>query len=370
MKAYVHLMRYHYAEDEISPYLGEIMMSLRRNISEDSSTEEKIQGLQALTITCITSGPPTAYTQLYSSVEKLCEDPQETVKTEAIWALAACAAFGGGGSAAYQELCQYFLDIIVSDGETIQALDSGSVVTTALQAWAFLASYLPDLHEQADEPLDAFMNQLESTDPSVQAEAASNIAQLFEAIQKHKNDEDDEDVPDPFQRERHLIMERLKEIQKDSVKSVSRKNRQNVRSTFKSVITSLEKGKGPGYSTAGRQGANPHKGSGGVRGGEKHGDTLFREYGYREKIRIGGDVMIIDAWDLAARAEALRVFLRGGFSEHMLENDLVRDIFMAAEFRHVPTSSSRKGKGSKSSGDDEGHYSGKPPKNWVADLSD
>lgn len=55
-------------------------------------------------------------------------------------------------------------------------------------------------------------------------------------------------------------------------------------------------------------------------------DGEFQEFGYKEKVRVYDQVMVIDTWALRARVQALRTHLRLGFAEHFMENPNVETI--------------------------------------------
>lgn len=342
--------------------MSDIIPALVKSI-RGNSAEEQTFALQALAVTLITCPSQTVHDHIYHTLKGVCEDTEEeTVKVEAIRALSVSAAYGGGSDSAYEEVCQFFMEIIESDGAAAGADNNGAVVTAAMQAWAFIATYSPDLHDQAEEAMEAFMEQLDSTDPDVQASAGSNIALLFEAVRQH---EEKSEETLSLQYNEHRIIKRLSEIVRDSSKSISRKDRKNRRSNLTSVVISLEQGKGPGYSTARRQTVNPNKGSGGIKGGEKNTDRVFHEFGYREKVRIDDQVMLINAWSLQARVDALRTFLQGGLAEHFMKNPLLEVVLEDAEVEPVGTGS----RTYKRAGGDEETFSRKPPK-YATDVSD
>jgi len=337
LNAYVHLLRHHYAKTIIDGSLSEIIASILRSIRSGDSADERTLGMRALNVTVITSPSSNVFDRAYQILKGVCEDSdEEKVKIEAIRSLSATVLYGGGGSASYDEVLQFLVEIIESDGGAVHAQDNGSVVSAALQAWGLVASYVPDLLDQAEQAMEAFMEQLDSTDAEVQTGAGSNIALLFEVARDHE-----EQTGEKFdmQYNQHRIMTRMAEIVRESSKSISKRDRKHLRSSFTSIVTSLERGKGPGYSTAGRGGANPHVGGGGT--GEADGGA-FQEFGYREKIRVGDQLMVIDTWSLQARVEALKALLGGGFPVHFMDNPLMEEILEDAEVEQLATAADRK----------------------------
>lgn len=336
LKAYVHLLRHHYAKNVVDSYLPDIIIALLRSIRAGGSPEERSLAMKALNVTILTSPAQTVFDHAFQTLKGLCQDDdEEKVKIEAIHALSASVLYGGGGSAAYDEVLEFLIEIIESDGGAVNAQDRGQVVSAALQAWGVVASYVPDLLDQSEQAMDAFIEQLDSTDVEVQTSAGSNIALLFEVARDHE-----EETGEKFalQYNQHRIMTRMAEIVRESSKSISKRHRRHLRSNFTSIVTSLERGKGPGYSTARR---DPGDSSGGPGSDDDHSS----EFGYRDKIQVQGQLIVIDTWSLQARIQALRMLLGGGFATHFTDNPLVGEILGGADVEEVATAADRKWKG-------------------------
>lgn len=333
--AYNHLLRHHFAQRHLERSAAELVPIFLRDIRNGSSDEERSRALKAFILTLLTCPSETVFEQALPILKAACYDVEdENIKVEAIYALGVAVTYGGGSSNAAEEMLDFLLEIVESDGESVAAGDSGAVVTAALQAWAFVASHMEDLTVQSEPAIEAFMEQLDSSDPDVQTSAGVNIALLFEAARDYE-----EETGESFnmQYNQHRIMTRMAEIVRDSSKTVSKKGRRHLRSNFSSIVTSLERGKGPGYSTAGRSGPNPHVGGSKA---EEHGE--LREFGYRERIRIHNQFVLIDTWSLHARAELLKMLLGGGFGVHFLENPVVQDILESAQVEYVASPKTRK----------------------------
>ncbi|KAK4241021.1 interferon-related developmental regulator-domain-containing protein [Achaetomium macrosporum] len=333
--AYNHLLKHHFAQRQLDRSVAEIVPILLRGIRSGSSDEERLRALKAFTLTVLTCPSETVFEQALPILKAACHDAEgEDIKVAAIHALCIAVSYGGGSATAAEETLDFLLEIIESDGQSVGAADSGPVVTAALQAWAFVASHMEDLTVQSEPAIEAFMEQLDSSDPEVQTSAGVNIALLFEAARDYE-----EETGESFdmQYNQYRIMTRMAEIVRDSSKAVSKRGRRHIRSNFSSIVTSLERGKGPGYSTAGRSGPNPHTGGSKA---EDQGDV--QEFGYREKLRIHNQVLLIDTWSLHARAELLKTLLGGGLGIHYLENPVVKDILNDAEVEFVSSSKRRK----------------------------
>lgn len=331
LAAYVHLLRYHVGKREVERSYSEILSALLKSIKSSPSAHERSLALKALTITILTHSSDFVYEYVESTVKRVClDDEDDDVKIDAIYALAMAALYGGGSAPDWEDVTLFLLAIVESDGRSIGADDSGPVVVAALDAWALIASYLDNLVDQSQQALEAFVEQLDSTDVEVQASAGSDIAFLFEVARRHneREDEDSDDDDSDGSRETYnlhydpqKLISQMSELARQSSKSISKKDRRHLRSRFTSIVTSLELGKGPGYSTSGRPMANPHTG-----GRRLDTDSDIQEFGYRERLRVNDYVIVVDSWSLSARLYFLRAILGGGFAEHFEHNAAMRDI--------------------------------------------
>ena len=183
LTAYVFLLRHHYAAAQIERSVPEIVAALLRSI-KGGSAAEATQALRALSVTTLTCPSESTYEAAYDALRTACEDADaadEAVKAEALYAMSTAVLYGGGATEAADELLDFLVEIIGSDGQAAGAADSGAVVGAALQAWAFVASHLDDLSAHCEQAMEAFVEQLDSTDADVAVAAGSGIALLFEA---------------------------------------------------------------------------------------------------------------------------------------------------------------------------------------------
>ncbi|KAK0651530.1 interferon-related developmental regulator-domain-containing protein [Cercophora newfieldiana] len=333
LAAYLHLVRHHFAENQIARLSSDIIPALLRSVREGVGEQERVLALKALVVTLLTSPSEKSSGALLTTLKSLCQEAEVKVKVQAIYALMVTITHGGGGDAAGEELLDFLLEIIESDGESVDASDSGAVVSAALKAWGFVASFLDDMAERSDNVMDAFIDQLDSTDPEVQSSAGTNIAFLFEAAREH---EEETGESNKMQHHTYRIMTRMGEIVKDSSKAISKKGRRELRFNFTSIVTSLERGVGPGYRASGR-GDNPHVG-----GAKLRLQDNFEEFGYKETLRVHNKVVLIDTWLLHVRVEALKMLLGGGLPTHYLENPVVQDMLETADVNYVATGIDRK----------------------------
>lgn len=218
------------------------------------------------------------------------------------------------------------LEIIESDGASVEAQDDADVVIAALEQWGLLATQIEDLEDDTEAAAEAFVEQLESADSGVQIAAGENIALLFEKSYTAAEDDDGEDsdkddpehpefIPDgprfvkryQVYRRQDKLLHTLDELARISTRRISKKDRKTLHASFVDIRNSVEKPtRGPGYSTALDFETGKAKGAG----------TL--------KIRINSGVVIrIDKWWKLMRVNALKRALQGGFTHHYDQNETI-----------------------------------------------
>ena len=219
-----------------------------------------------------------------------------------------------------------FLEIIESDGASIDARDEGNVVVAALEGWGLLATDIEDLEEETETAIEAFVEQLESSDAGVQIAAGENIALLYEKsfTEREEDEEIEDDAEDEYHpehtkggeklvrryqvyRNQPKLLQTLDELATVSTRRISKKDRKTLHSSFTDIRNSVEKpSRGPGYSTAIDQESGRAYGAG------------------RMKVRINRNLEVrIDKWWKLLRLNALRRTLQGGFAYHYEQNEIV-----------------------------------------------
>jgi Interferon-related developmental regulator (IFRD) len=219
----------------------------------------------------------------------------------------------------------YLLEIIESDGNSVGSGDDGAVVTAALEEWGFLATQLEDMEDTTEEAMEAFVEQLDSSEPSVQIAAGENIALLYEKSYTEAEEdeevesEDDEDPEDETSRDGPKMIKRyepyrrldklrhtLSDLASISSRRLSKKDRKSLHTNFSDILNSVENPtRGPRYQNAVNQ-------------------ETGKRYGSRMTIRIHrSGVMKIDKWWKLHRLQALRRILAGGFVTHYEKNEVV-----------------------------------------------
>ena len=328
LEVYIKTLRNHYNPhthewlDESAQALAEHFL---RTANRGLTARERLLSLYALNITLGTTEEVDIYEDYHQAIRQIIiDDDDEDCEIFAIYALCFAVLYGGGDEEIAQELLDYLSQIVQTDGESIEAHGSGPVVSAALQAWSFVASHVEDISDAAWVAMDAFVDQLDSTDMEVQAHAASCIAFIYEGSRNH---EEETDEPFNLPYDPHLLAKRMAEITKQTFKGVAKKDRKALRDGLNSAITSLERGVGPGYSTAGF--TPDHRGE--KPAGKPNEDGVV-EFGYRQKLRLGNYVAPIESWGLLARVDMMKLFFGGHLLRHIFDNPVVAECLSDVEF--------------------------------------
>lgn len=208
----------------------------------------------------------------------------------------------------------FLLEIIESDGQNVGAGDDGAVVTAALEEWGSLCTQLDDAENVTHTSIDALVEQLESSDISVQIAAGENIALLYE---KSYTVAEEDELDDPHEHGKKFVqryspyprhetlLETLQRLSSGSKKYLSKKNKKTQHSAFADILHSVENPlKGPRYSEA--------------------LDKNDRVRGSRMTVRVHSKgVLRVDRWWKLHRLQFLRRILQGGFLNHWVENPVI-----------------------------------------------
>ncbi|KFY30995.1 hypothetical protein V493_01486 [Pseudogymnoascus sp. VKM F-4281 (FW-2241)] len=322
---YVHLLTTHYAFDTITPQRADLLAAFLKSIKAESSEKETQLAIRAIAITLITSPSDTAYATVFPAIKRSYTSSESiAVKTTAISSLGSILMYGGAADEATEELLDELLEIIESDGASIDAADEAPVVVAALESWGFLATSLDDMEDRTEDAMDAFVEQLESTDAAVQIAAGENIALLFEKSYTDREEddgppeevEDDEGFPLDnslvkrynVYRQTNQLQHTLRQLAAVSSKSISRKDRKHLHASFGDILCTVEHPqRGPRYQKAIDQ-------------------ETGKRYGSRMRVKVhGGGSMTIDRWWKLMRLHELRRVLGGGFVVHYEHNEVVFD---------------------------------------------
>ena len=321
---YCRLSENHFVEDEIKRYLKDLLESFTKSIKYGSRVGETTLALHALKLLVITANDDTIYDSVKQLLTQTISDsPSNLIKAAAIHCLGACTFFGGGAEEDHLEQMEFFLDIASSDGHAIDAMDDSNCVTAALHEWGLLATEVEDLQTESEVAIPVFMDQLESSEPSVQIAAGENIAFLYEKSYTPQEDADDKgaseddaslssagnlDGPKLIKRYNAYhntphLEHALQSLATVSGKRIGKKDKKTLHSNFVSILTTVQDPRcGPMYSTAIDQDTNRH-------------------YGSKCTVKGREGTINVDRWWKWIRLAALRRILQGGFAEHYYQGN-------------------------------------------------
>ncbi|KAJ5662852.1 Interferon-related developmental regulator N-terminal [Penicillium longicatenatum] len=324
LAAFCRLTKYHYAVEEIYASVTDLLAAFARSVRSDSARETTL-ALRAIELLAITASDDKVFENTEPLLTRTIQDSSSNaVKSAAIQCLSACTIFGGAGEDGILDQMTFLLDIVASDGQSINAPDDPLSVTAALQAWGFLAAEIEDFEDESEESVQILMDQLESGDSAVQIAAGENIALLYEKSYTPQEDDDDEGEEDSEDSDEHEtatngpklvkrynayhntpeLERQLQSLAHVHSKTISKRDKKSLHSNFASILTTVENPRrGPRYNMAINQDTNRH-----------YGSTLTVKIG-----RHG--VMSIDRWWKWTRLTALRRILQGGFTEHYFQGN-------------------------------------------------
>jgi hypothetical protein len=327
LAAFCRLTKYHYAEEETRPHITDLLSAFARSVRSESSTRETTLALRAIGLLVITSCDDKIYENTESLLTRCIRDSTSpAVKAAAIYCLGACTNFGGAGEEGILEQMTFLLDIIASDGQSIEAADDASSVTAALHVWGFLLSEVDDFESESEEAVQIFIDQLDSGDSGVQIAAGENIALLYEKSYTPQEDDDDEDGEEEDESDEHAnddlaggpklikrynayhntpeLERQLANLATIHSKRISKREKKSLHGNFASILNTVENPRrGPRYNMAIDQDTNRH-----------YGSTLTVKIGHH-------GIMSIDRWWKWVRLQSLRRILQGGFAEHYFQGN-------------------------------------------------
>ncbi|KAF2186319.1 IFRD domain-containing protein [Zopfia rhizophila CBS 207.26] len=327
LNGFAHILMAKYAKDDIEKRMNELLPSILKSIKAETSERETVTALKALSVTIITLDSEDIYDSVADLLKRTISDSESTqTKISAIHALGVATFFGGASEEETEDIMAFLFEIIESDGLSVDAHDEGTVVIAALEEWGLLATEIEDLEDATEASIEAFVDQLQSSDAGVQIAAGENIALLYEKSytpleedeEVSEEDLDPEDEDDPrtenkmvkrytVYRRQDQLLHALDELANISTRKISKKDRKTLHSSFADIRNSVEKPtRGPKYSTALDQ------------------ETGRTYGGGRMKVKINRNVEVrIDKWWKLQRLNALRRVLQGGFVHQYDENEAV-----------------------------------------------
>lgn len=321
----------HFAKEEIKSKMGELIPAMLKSVKSGQTERETVLALKGLALMLVTDPSESFYDAVAGPIKSTISDAQHpTAKKAAIHALSIVTFYGGASVEETESVMDHFLEIVSSDGSSVDEADNAEIVVSAIEEWGFLATQLEDLEETTEVAMETFVDQIDSSDVGVQLAAGDNIALLFEKsfTEAESDDEIEEGDTDgrlpangnehdgngevmikryTVYRQQHQLEVRLAELAKASSKRVSKKDRKSLHINFTDILRTVEKPtRGPRYSTA--------------------LDEDGYEMGSRLKINVrGSGKMVIDKWWKLHRLNALKRLLQGGFLEHYEHNETIYD---------------------------------------------
>lgn len=324
LNAYAHILMARYAKDDIESRVDELLPAILRSVKSETTERETVTALRALAATIVTLDSDDVYDSVADTLKRTISNSDSTqIKISAIHAYGTAAFFGGTSEEELEDVMSFFLEIIESDGLSVDAHDEGSVVIASLEEWGLLATAVDDLEAATEAAIEAFVDQLQSSDAGVQIAAGENIALMYEKSyteleedEQLSEESDDEDARRNGGKmvKRYTVYRRQDQLLHDldalaniSSRRISKKDRKTLHSNFADIRNSVEKPtRGPRYSTALDQDTGMTYGAG------------------RMRVKINRNVEVrIDKWWKLQRLNALRRVLQAGFTQHFDDNEAV-----------------------------------------------
>ena len=282
----------------------------------------------ALSVTLLTSQSSTIYEAVIETIKRTITGSVSTeVKTEAIHTLGILSFYGDISDDETLDNLAFLLDIVSTDGGSIDTLDVAEPVAASLEEWGFLATMIEDISAESEEAMDAFVDQLSSDYASVAIAAGENIALLYEKAYTPLEEDEPADEADENNvvvttdgrgrkaiyikrydtyRRQDQLEHTLDGLAKLNVRSMSRSTKKSLHASFADVYNSVQHPtRGPRYSTAIDAETGNH-------------------YGSRLKLKTGkGESASVDKWWQLHRLNGLKRVLQGGFMTHYEANEAI-----------------------------------------------
>ncbi|KAK7206590.1 interferon-related developmental regulator-domain-containing protein [Myxozyma melibiosi] len=154
-----------------------------RSLKNGRSDKETILAAKVLSVLVVTD-PENAvwYTDSAPTLKDLIFSVEDlAVKAVCITALGSVTFFSSVvDDEELEQTIDFLLDIVTSDGSSIQAADSDVVVAATINVIGFLISKMDDAYELAQSAIPVMVDQLESSEVSIRMAAGNVIALLYE----------------------------------------------------------------------------------------------------------------------------------------------------------------------------------------------
>ena len=301
---YVIILRHLFAQEQLANKVSQICTSLVKAVANTAHEKEQLTALRALQVTIVTESSYDYEEKCSSAVRSAIESDSSThVKVEALHALGLMHFLVVDSEDESEEIMDFLLEIVSSDGHFVNSHDDGAVVAAAAQMWTLLATQMEDLEAVSSDAIETFAEQLDSADAGVQIACGVAIALLYEKsftpVEEDEEVSDDEDGNrvqkiqryEAYRRKDQLL-QRLTAITRLSPKSMSKKTKRALHANFQDIVRTV---------------TNPIKGP-----------------KLRKRVRINDDTSIeVDAWWKLVVIDEFKRVLQAGFLEHYRHNKVI-----------------------------------------------
>ncbi|KAK4989026.1 hypothetical protein LTR50_003495 [Elasticomyces elasticus] len=360
LSAYAHILAMRYARAEIRGRIGEILPAVLKSVKAGTTEKEVVAALKALALTLITDPTDAIHEAVQQPLKQTITDsPHASAKAAATHALGVATFYGGAASPEEtQEVLDFLLEIVETDGGAAEAADDAALVTAALEEWGLLATAVEDMEEPSEAAMEAFVDQLDAADVRVQIAAGENIALLYEksyteleSDEEEGGDEEEGSASDsdhsstsssssstsstnhhnnnnnpsgpklkkrytPYRRP-DILRQTLRALSKTSNRQLSKRDRKALHANFADILHAVRHPtRGPRYRTALCEATGREYGSG----------MVLRIGGGGGGGRGGGGVVRVDTWAKLLRLRALRRVLGAGVAVHLMGNEGVWEV--------------------------------------------
>jgi hypothetical protein len=336
LASFVRILTAHHLADELYGRVADLIPALLRSVKAETTERETILALKAIALTIISFQDDINYDGVAAQLKRtICDTQSLPTKAAAIHSLGTCVALCGAGEEEINEVLNFLLEIVSSDGSFVDATDDADTVIAALQEYGFLTTYVEDLEAESEDAVATFVDQLDSDNVHVEIAAGENIALLYEKSYTPMEEDDNlsdleetednsssgedsgnSDGPKLIKRynayhNTYEVLEKVQTLASLSTRKLNKHDKKRLHQSFASIRITVE---------------NPKLG-------------LQTNSASRMTVRIHQEgEMKVDKWWKLMRLNALRRLLQGGFVNHYFEGNkqvldtlplIMRDVNMA-----------------------------------------
>lgn len=308
----IRLLSHKYTANILSSRRDTLLDMLNRSVKKDKSYKENKLAVKVMSLLFVTlgEGQESMYHDVLSLLKyTITNSVSMEVKKSCIKTLA-LACFISGSQAEALELMNFFVEIIITNGKSVNAINDGATLTGALNAYGLLYAGLWGdskkaagmAREEFERVMPAHIKQLESSTMEVRVASGENIALMFETLGISKgidsaegwgqelDDESDEGYFD--YNEMGRLTQLLSTLATDSNRRRGKAERKVQRSAFRDILKTVEEG-----------------------------DQV------QEKLRFKKQIIYFSTWAKIIELNAFRDALAEGLHVHFLENELLQGLF-------------------------------------------